>query len=70
MSLIHFHRFLIVCFILFSLYFAWHLFTRWRDFSRTPDLLTAIFFAVGAVAFSFYLRTVKARRRPPQGDRG
>jgi hypothetical protein len=55
-SLIYFHRFLIVCFILFSLYFAWHMFRMWAG-----DLVTSIFFLLVAIGFSLYVRTVRAR---------
>jgi hypothetical protein len=63
MSLIAFHRFLIVCFILFSLYFAWHMFARWRDDGQAIDLGVGIFFALCVVGFSLYLRTVGKRPR-------
>ncbi len=72
MSLIYFHRFLIFCAILFSVYLAWNSFTVWSDLGDTSSLVLAILSCVAAVGLSLYLRTVKLpqqKTRPPdEGD--
>ena len=63
MSLIYFHRFLIGCAILFSLYFAWRSFGEWQQGAGTHHLIVAIASAAAGVGLAFYLRTV---RMPPR----
>lgn len=71
MSLIYFHRFLIITFIFFCGYFAWHMGTRWRGAAgTTTDLVSAVVAVAAALGFFLYLRTVKVRRSdgsPPVG---
>ena len=63
MSLIYFHRFLIVCSILFALYFAWFAFERVDRMGGTERILTIVISLVAAVGLGFYLRTVKLPAR-------
>jgi hypothetical protein len=66
-SLIYFHRFLIFCFILFSIYFAWYMFREWQKSAEVLDILTSIFFVAAAVGFGIYIRTVKPKPRKDTG---
>lgn len=61
MSLIYFHRFLILCAILFGAYFAWHLWQRHDQSGASSDLWAAIGSGVITLALVVYLPTVKGR---------
>ena len=62
MSLIYFHRFLILCAILFGAYFSWHLWERYGVSGTSADLWGAVGAAVITLALLVYLPTVKGRR--------
>lgn len=66
MSLIYFHRFLIFCAILFSIFFAWHAFGAFQEEGSVGQLVVAVVSTGAAVGLSFYLRTVRMPRRPDQ----
>ncbi len=68
LSLVQFHRFLIIVFVLFLGAFAWRLLTQWQARpSETWPLYAAGVAVVLAVGFLAYLRTVKSGRRPRRG---
>ena len=62
MSLVYFHRFLILCAILFGAYFSWVLWQRHGAGGRSDDLWGAIGAAVVTVGLVLYLPTVKGRK--------
>ena len=62
MSLIYFHRFLILCAILFGAYFAWVLWQRYSLNGHEDALWAAIGSAAVTVALAVYLPTVKGRK--------
>ncbi|NRA96652.1 MAG: hypothetical protein HRU14_10645 [Planctomycetes bacterium] len=66
MSLIYFHRFLILCAILFGAYFAWYLWRRYDSTGASSSLWAAVGSGVVTLALIAYLPTVKGRqaRRP------
>jgi hypothetical protein len=69
MSLVHFHRFLIVAFIIFSGFFAWRSFDRHVQSGGTAgDLWAGVVALVVGLGFILYLRTVRAPagRDPPR----
>lgn len=64
MSLIYFHRFLIICAILFAIYFAVDAFHDWESSNGEPGhMVVAVVSALVAVALALYLRTVRLRKR-------
>lgn len=62
MSLIKFHRVLIVTFILLCGLLGWVLWKRWERDATTSALLGAIGCAVVGIGCGFYLRTVGRKR--------
>lgn len=58
MALYQFHRFLIVTFLVFLAYFAFHTTRLWLATEAVSQLLTAIGCLAAIVGFGFYLRTV------------
>ncbi len=63
MSLIKFHRVLIVTFILMCGVLGWVLWQRWDKHGATTDLAGAVGSAVVGIGCGFYLRTV-GRKHP------
>ena len=62
MSLIYFHRFLILCAILFGAYFSWYLWRRYDSAGQTAELWASIGSGLITLALVAYLPTVKGRR--------
>ncbi len=62
MSLIYFHRFLILCAILFGAYFAWYLWCRYDSTGTSSSLWAAVGAGVVTLVLIAYLPTVKGRR--------
>lgn len=63
MSLIKFHRVLIVSFILLCGILGWVLWRKYEAQGEGLLLASAVFFALLGVGFGFYLRTVGRKRR-------
>lgn len=68
MSLIYFHRFLIVTAILFALFFGWKVFTYWQNTGELNQLVVASLCGLGAIGLAFYLRTVRVPQQQPSGS--